>query len=81
VYVYVSMCACVCRRDGIDGDTIPWRDLLSVLSSVGEAFSGAELEDCLRALTGEPLDEFALLGKDVVGAQDVTQDLLGFEEV
>ncbi len=32
----VALVAAAIGRDGVDADTIPWRDLLSVLTSTGE---------------------------------------------
>jgi len=75
----VQIIAAATSRDGSETDTIPWRDLVSVLTSAGEPF-GEELDEYLLSLTGEPLDEFALLGSEHVGAKEITQDLLGFEE-
>ena len=39
-----------------------------------------EIDDCLRALTGEPLQEDKLCGHEFVGSQEIAQDLLGFED-
>ena len=45
-----------------------------------QAMPTEEIDDCLRALTGEPLNEDKLCGHEFVGAQEVAQELLGFED-
>jgi hypothetical protein len=42
--------------------------------------SPEEVDDCLRALTGEALNPDKLNGNEFVGAAEVAQDLLGFED-
>lgn len=63
-----------------DDGKISWRSVVEMLTGAGEAMSPEEVDDCLRALTGEALNPDKLNGNEFVGAAEVAQDLLGFED-
>ncbi len=93
VRVRVRVCVCVCVLGGglecvahvpavraFVGHTLSRGAPASMHARCVQSMPAEEIDDCVRALTGEPLNEDALLGHEFVGALEVAQDLLGFED-